>query len=121
MEQEIQRRTNGRVTLSPEISTAAGLLAHDVPNLVREGVTLAKLEAKKTARDVGVRAGILAASGYLALVGLFFVFTGLAFLISEMSGRAWLGPLVVGGGLVAIAGVAIPVTLKAGSTKTKPA
>jgi hypothetical protein len=118
----MQRRTaDNRVSISPEISTAAGLLAHDVPNLVREGVNLAKLEVKKTVKDVGVRVGILAASGYLALVGLFFVFTGLAFLISEATERAWAGPLVVGIALVVMAGVAIPVALKAGGGKKKPA
>ncbi len=120
MEQRLQRRTNGQVSISPEISTAAGLLAHDVPNLVREGVNLAKLEAQRTAKSFGVRAGIIAAGGYLALVGLFFVFTGLAFLISEVTERAWLGPLVVGGSLVVIAGVAIPVTLEIGSGQKNP-
>src|SRR3954464_13730217 len=116
-QQNLQRRPNGRVTINPELSTAASLLAQDVPRFVREGVNLAKLEAKQTAKDVGVRAGILAVSGYLAMVGFFFLCTGLAFLISEATQRAWAGPLIVGGGLVLIAGVAVPVALKAGSKK----
>lgn len=124
MEQNLEHRgTNGRaarVSIHPELATAASLLAHDVPNLVREGLNLAKLEAKATAKNVGVRAGILAASGYLAVVGFFFVFTGLAFLISEALERAWAGPLVVGGFLVVMATVAIPIALKTQSVKPRP-
>jgi hypothetical protein len=120
MEQRIERPTNGRVTISPELSTAASLLARDVPQFVREGVNLAKLEVKQTAKDVGVRAGILAASGYLAMVGLFFVFTGLAFLISQALERPWAGPLIVGGALVVMAGVAIPIALKTRRVKHAP-
>jgi hypothetical protein len=123
MEQRIERpATNGRgrVTIHPELSTAASLLAQDVPTFVRESVNLAKLEAKQTAKDVGVRAGILAASGYLATVGLFFVFTGLAFLISEALQRAWAGPLIVGGALVLMAGIAVPIALKTRRVKSAP-
>ena len=83
----------------PELSKAVSLLASDVPTLVREGVNVAKLEA----RAVGTRAGVLSASVYVAMVGFLLASAGVAFLISETLERAWAGPLIVGAVLIAVA------------------
>src|SRR5688572_5431869 len=116
MEQHIQHKP--RVSMHPELSTAASLLAHDVPNFVREGVHLAKLEAQQTVKDVGVRAGILAVAGYLAAIGLFLACVGLSVLVSEALERAWAGPLVVGGGLCVLGAITVPIALK--TRRVKP-
>ncbi len=91
----------------PELSKAVSLLAHDVPTLVREGVNVARLEA----RAAGTRAGVLTASAYLAMVGVLLACTGVAFLISETLERAWAGPLIVGAALVAVAAATTALAL----------
>lgn len=111
---DLERRNGNRLAINPELATAASLLAQDVPNFLREGVTLAKLEAKKTVQDAGMRVGVLSVAAYLGMVGFFFLCVGLSFLISEAAERAWLGPLVVGGGLMLIGAIAAPIALKAG-------
>jgi membrane-bound ClpP family serine protease len=88
------------------------LLAHDVPPLVKAEIDLAKLEAKEAAKAVGTRAGLVSASVYASMVGVFFLCCGLAFLISEVLERAWAGPLIVGGGLVILALVFLPFALR---------
>lgn len=114
MARENGERKSVQVQVHPEISTAASLLAHDVPNFAREAIHLAKLEAMETAKSVGLRAAIVSVSGYASMVGFFLLCVGLAFLISELLERAWAGPLIVGGGLMVLAGIAAPIALKAG-------
>jgi len=116
MEQE--RRRNGR--LDPELVTAVGLLAHDVPSLVKESVNVARLEAKKTARDAGILGAILTACGYFAAVGFFFVCVGVALIISEALEQPFAGPLIVGGGLVLIAAITAPIAIKTRRVKNAP-
>jgi hypothetical protein len=91
----------------PELSKAVSLLASDVPTLVREGVNVAKLEA----RALGTRAGVLTASACVAIIGFLLASTGVAFLISQTLERAWAGPLIVGVALVAFAAATTAIAL----------
>jgi hypothetical protein len=112
--------TNGertRVQVDPEVMSAATLLARDVPVFLREGVNLARLEARATVKDLGLRASLVSASLYAAAVGFFFLCVGLSFLVSEALETSWAGPIVVGGGVFAVGLAVVPVALKAGGKK----
>jgi membrane-bound ClpP family serine protease len=100
-----------------EIASAATVLAHDVPTLVREGVNLARLEAKETVKEVGLRAGLIGGGLFAASLGFAFLCMGIAFLVSEALQRAWAGPTIVGTAVMAVGFAALSVAAKAGGKK----
>jgi Putative Actinobacterial Holin-X, holin superfamily III len=77
-------------------------LADDATELVRQEVLLAKQEMTE-GLAAGAKAGsLLAAAGVLALYGFGFLLAAAA---AAIDGPAWLGPLIVGGGLALLAAI----------------
>ena len=77
-------------------------LADDATTLVRQEVLLARQEMTEGLVS-GVRAGsLLVVAGVLVLYGIGFLLASAA---RSIYGPAWLGPLIVGGALVLVAGI----------------
>ena len=72
-------------------------LAEGSGALVRNEVTLARLEAAETARAVGLGTGMVAAGGVLALLGALALLAGLIMLAGDqwLRDRYWLAALIV--------------------------
>jgi hypothetical protein len=77
-------------------------LADDATTLVRQEVTLAKQEMTEGLSSTAKASSMLVAGGVLALYGFGFLLASAA---RAIGGPAWLGPLIIGGGLVVIAGI----------------
>lgn len=80
-------------------------LSQDVSRLVRDELRLAQVEVTGKAKKAGVGAGLLGASGVIALYGG-GVLIATAILALALVLDAWLAALLVGVALLAIAGVA---------------
>lgn len=78
---------------------------HDVQGLVRSEIALAKAEITEGAKILGMGAGMLAAAGLMALIGLVFVFITLAEVLDVWL-PAWAAWLIVTGVLFLIAAIA---------------
>jgi uncharacterized membrane protein YqjE len=89
-----------------------------VPRLVRDELKLAQIEMTRKGKQAGVGAGMLGASG---LIALYAVGCLLACVIIALSGviAAWLSALIVGAALLAVSGVAALVG-KGRLTKAAP-
>jgi hypothetical protein len=77
-------------------------LADDASTLVRQEVTLAKQEMTEGLAATAMASGLLAAAALLALYAFGFLLAAAA---RAIGGPAWLGPLIIGGGLALIAGI----------------
>ena len=77
-------------------------LADDATTLVRQEVMLAKQEMTEGLTSTAKASSLLVAGGVIALYGVGFLLASAA---RAISGPAWLGPLIIGGGLVVIAGI----------------
>ena len=77
-------------------------LAADATTLVRQEVMLAKQEMTEGLTSTAKASSLLVAGGVIALYGVGFLLASAA---RAISGPAWLGPLIIGGGLVVIAGI----------------
>ena len=72
-------------------------LAEGSASLVRNEVTLARLEVAETARAVGMGTGMVATGGVLALLGALALLAGLIMLAGDqwLRDRYWLAALIV--------------------------
>ena len=77
-------------------------LADDATTMARQEVLLAKQEITEGLQATAKAGSLLAAAGVLALYGLGFLLASGA---RAIGGPAWLGPLLVGGALVLVAGI----------------
>lgn len=77
-------------------------LADDATTLVRQEVMLARQEMTEGLTSTAMASGLLVAGGVIALYGVGFLLASAA---RAIGGPAWLGPLIIGGGLVVIAGI----------------
>ena len=77
-------------------------LAEDATTLVRQEVLLARQEMTEGLASRAKAGSLLAVGGLLALYGLGFLLASGA---RAIGGPAWLGPLIVGGGLMLLAGM----------------
>ncbi|HZD68623.1 MAG TPA: phage holin family protein [Actinomycetes bacterium] len=77
-------------------------LADDATTLVRQEVTLAKQEMTEGLAKTAMASSLLVAAGVLALYAFGFLLAAAA---RAIGGPGWLGPLIIGGGLVVIAGI----------------
>jgi hypothetical protein len=77
-------------------------LADDATTLVRQEVTLAKQEMTEGLAKTAMASSLLVAAGVLALYAFGFLLAAAA---QAIGGPGWLGPLIIGGGLVVIAGI----------------
>jgi hypothetical protein len=77
-------------------------LADDATTLVRQEVMLAKQEMTEGLASTAKASSLLVAGGVLALYGFGFLLASAA---SAIGGPAWIGLLIIGGGLAIIAGI----------------
>lgn len=77
-------------------------LADDATTLVRQEVMLAKQEMTEGLTSTAKASSLLVAGGVLALYGFGFLLASAA---SAIGGPAWIGLLIIGGGLAIIAGI----------------
>lgn len=77
---------------------------HDVSSIVRNEIALAKIEVANGAKSIGTGAGLFAAAGFVALLGLISLFHAAAWGIGEFL-PVWAGYLIVGGLLFLIAAI----------------
>ncbi len=77
-------------------------LADDLTTLARQEVLLARQEIKEGMAATARAGSLLAVGGVLGLYGLGFLLASAA---RAVGGPAWLGPLLVGGGLTLVAGM----------------
>ena len=80
-------------------------LTEQVSELLRDELKLARLEMSRKGKQAGVGLSLAGAAGFVAVFGLACL---IACAVIALSGviAAWLAALVVGGGLLAIAGIA---------------
>jgi Putative Actinobacterial Holin-X, holin superfamily III len=77
-------------------------LAEDATTLARQEVMLARQEMTEGLASTAKASSMLVAAGVLALYGFGFLLASAA---RAIGGPAWLGPLIIGGGLAVIAGI----------------
>lgn len=77
---------------------------HDVQGLVKSEIALAKAEVQQGAKVLGKGAGLLAGAGFVALLGLIFLFHTLAQVIAIWL-PAWAGYAITTGLLFLVAAV----------------
>ncbi len=77
---------------------------HDVQGLVKSEIALAKAEVQQGAKVLGKGAGLLAGAGFVALLGLIFLFHTLAQVIAIWL-PAWAGYAITTGLLFVVAAV----------------
>ena len=92
------------------LAYAARAFAEDVPLFVREELALLKAEGRR----VAVRAALGGLAAFVALTGLVFLAVSAATAISQATGRAHLGTLVVGLALLVVGGATLPLAVRAG-------
>ncbi|MEO7069450.1 MAG: phage holin family protein [Nostocoides sp.] len=92
---------------------------HDVQGLIRSEIALAKAEISSGAKVMGVGAGMLAGAGFLALLGLIFLFITIAVTL-DIWLPAWLAWLIVTAFLFIVAAIAGLLAVKA-LKKARPA
>lgn len=86
------------------VGELAARMSEQVSRLVRDEIALAQAEAKQKAKRFGVGAGMLGASGMLALFGAGCAVAA-AVLAFAMIVSGWLAALIVAGALFAMAGL----------------
>jgi uncharacterized membrane protein YqjE len=79
-------------------------LAEQVSALVREELRLAQLELSEKGKRAGIAVAMFGGGGLLALYGIGAVVAGLVLLLALVM-PAWAAALIVGGVLLAVAGV----------------
>jgi hypothetical protein len=77
-------------------------LADDASTLVRQEVLLARQEMSEGLASSARAGSLLVVGGVLGLYGLGFLLASAA---AAIGGPAWLGPLIIGGGLALVAGM----------------
>lgn len=92
---------------------------HDIEGIVRGEIALAKAEVTAGAKVVGRGAGLLAGAGFVALLGLIFLFHTVAEVIAIWL-PLWAGYLITTGLLFLVAGV-LGLLGKNALQKAKPA
>jgi hypothetical protein len=104
---EVRRQRRG--LLRNGLFDAAKDLFTDVPRLVREELALAKAQASVTIRAKSARAALLGMICFLAALGVIYLTMGASTWVSERVDEDWAGPLVTGGGLVIVSGLALAI------------
>ena len=94
-------RTTGRAApgggAEPGLGELVKQLANDTTTLVRQEVSLAKLELGQATKKVGKGVAFLAVGGSLVLVGLLTLVAFLVMVLADMfDDKPWLGALIVG-------------------------
>lgn len=115
------RRLTGQPAPGETERTIGQLVAdasHDISTIVHSEIQMAKAEVTKSVSIGGKGAGMLAAAGFLAVLGLIFLFHTLARAIAVWL-PVWAGYLIVTLLLFAIAGILALVGIKA-LKKVKP-
>ena len=115
------RRLVGRPAEGENERTVGQLVSdasHDVSALVRSEIQLAKSEVTAGLKIGGKGAGLLGGAGFLALLGLIFLFHTLAHVIDVWL-PLWAGYLIITLLLFAVAGILALVGIKA-LKKAKP-
>jgi uncharacterized membrane protein YqjE len=79
-------------------------MSEQVSRLVREELRLAQLELAQKGKRAGIGVGLFGGSGLLSLYGLAAIIAGVALLLALVL-PAWAAALIVGGVLLATAGV----------------
>jgi hypothetical protein len=80
-------------------------LSQEVSELIRDELRLAQVEVSGKAKEAGIGVGLLGTAGIIALYGV-AVFIATAILALALVLDAWLAALIVGVGLMVVAGVA---------------
>ncbi|MFB9908664.1 phage holin family protein [Allokutzneria oryzae] len=88
----------------PTTGELVAQLSEQVSRLVKDEMRLAQAELKEKGKRAGIGAGALGASGVLALYGLAALIAGLVLLLA-LGLAPWLSAVIVGAGLLLIAGV----------------
>ncbi len=70
-------------------------LTSDISMLVRSEIALLKLELKEAVAKLGTGGGLLAGAGFLALIGLAFLFVTITLGLVALGVPAWLSALIV--------------------------
>lgn len=91
---------------------------HDVQGLVKSEIALAKAEVQQGAKVLGKGAGLLAGAGFVALLGLIFLFHTLAQVIAIWL-PAWAG-YVITTGLLFLAAAVLGLIGKNALSKARP-
>jgi len=88
---ETQHRQEGR-----SLGELFGDLSREISNLVRDEVTLARVEMTRKATKIAKNAGILAIGGALAYAGVLALIAFVILGLIELGLAAWLSALLVG-------------------------
>jgi uncharacterized membrane protein YqjE len=94
-------------------------MSEQVSRLVREELRLAQLELAQKGKRAGIGVGLFGGSGLLSLYGLAAIIAGVALLLALVL-PAWAAALIVGGVLLAMAGVAALLGKRQVSQATPP-
>ncbi|GAA4677003.1 phage holin family protein [Nocardioides nanhaiensis] len=116
--------TSGAPASRPPSEETLGGLVHQlstqVPELIRSELRLAQAEVTQKGRDAGKGLGAFGAAGLLALYGVGCLLAA-AILALALALPAWAAALVVGGVLLAVAGIAALLGRNAVAKATPPA
>jgi uncharacterized membrane protein YqjE len=94
-------------------------MSEQVSRLVREELRLAQLELAQKGKRAGIGVGLFGGSGLLSLYGLAAIIAGVALLLALVL-PPWAAALIVGGVLLAMAGVAALLGKRQVSQATPP-
>jgi uncharacterized membrane protein YqjE len=95
-------------------------LSEQMSRLVREELRLAQVELTQKGKRAGLGAGLFGGSGLLSLYGVAAIIAGVALLLALVL-PAWAAALIVGGALLAVAGVLALLGKRQVSEATPPA
>lgn len=94
-------------------------MSEQVSRLVREELRLAQLELAQKGKRAGIGVGLFGGSGLLSLYGLAAIIAGVALLLALVL-PAWAAALIVGGVLLATAGMVALLGKRQVSQATPP-
>lgn len=103
-----------------KVSEIIADIREDVKAMVQGEVALAKAELVPAAKSAGIGAGLFAGSGYFAISALSLLFTAAALGIYAAGLQLWLSFLIMGAGLLLIAGLLGAVGLVSVKKVKKP-
>ena len=91
-----------------------GELTHEITTLVRQEITLARVEMSDKAANIGKQLGLLAIGGALAYSGVLAVVAALVIILAMVVGVSWwASALIVGVVVAAIGGILVKKGLDA--------
>ncbi len=107
-------------TDEPSVGTLVQSAMADVSTLIRAEVELAKAEVGKSAKKAGIGVGAFGAAGVVLAFSAFFLFIGIAELITWLGVVRWLSYLIVWIALVLVAGLAALIGMRTLKKIEKP-